>query len=83
MAWSHAHLIFLVMKQEKTIVINHDYLLWQKKDQYLLDWFTATLSETILSSIYGLNIFRQVWTSLAERFASQPPSRVAYLKRQL
>ncbi|KAG2685462.1 hypothetical protein I3760_10G126900 [Carya illinoinensis] len=53
------------------------------QDKYLLGWFTTTLSENDLSSIYGLNTLRQVWTSLAAKFASQSRSRLAYLKRQL
>ncbi|KAA8538352.1 hypothetical protein F0562_027825 [Nyssa sinensis] len=63
--------------------INAGFTLWQPKDQYLLSWLNATLSETVLSSVYGLTTSRQVWTLLASRFASQSKSRVAYLKRQL
>lgn len=36
-----------------TSIISPDYLLWQKKDQYLLGWFTITLSKIVLSSIHG------------------------------
>jgi hypothetical protein len=66
-----------------TTMVNPQYSVWQKKDQYLLSWFNTTMSETVMSSVYGLNIARQVWTSLSTRFASQSRSRVAYLKRQL
>jgi hypothetical protein len=66
-----------------TTMVNPQYSVWQKKDQYLLSWFNTTMSESMLSSVYGLNTARQVWTSLSTHFASQSKSRVAYLKRQL
>jgi len=37
----------------------------------------------VLSSVYGLNTSQQVWNSLTARFASQSPSKISYLKRQL
>ena len=63
--------------------INPDYSLWQKKDQCLLSWFNTTLSDRVLSSLYGLKTARQVWTTLATRYASQSKARICYLKRQL
>jgi hypothetical protein len=57
--------------------------LCQKNDQYIVSWFTTTLSNSVLSSIYGLNIARQVWTTLASQFASQLKARTSYLKKQL
>lgn len=52
-----------------TTEINPFFLSWQKKDQYLLSWFNTTLSDSVLSSVYGLHTSRKVWTSLATRFA--------------
>jgi hypothetical protein len=63
--------------------INPDYSLWQKKDQCLLSWFNTTLSDRVLSSLYGLKTARQVWTTLATRYASQSKANICYLKRQL
>jgi hypothetical protein len=63
--------------------INPEYSLWQKKDQCLLSWFNTTLSDSVLSSVYGLTTARQVWTTLATRFASQSKTRVGHLKQQL
>lgn len=36
-----------------------------------------------MSTVYGLDTSKQVWTALANRFASQSHSRIAHLKRQL
>jgi len=37
----------------------------------------------VLSTIYGLDTSRQVWSSLADQFANQSKSRIANLKKQL
>lgn len=42
-----------------------------------------TLSDSVLSIVYGLNTARQVWTALASKFASQFRSRITHLKQQL
>jgi hypothetical protein len=63
--------------------LNPNYILWNKKDQYLLSWLNTTLSEKLLATVYGLNTSKQVWTAMANRFASQSWSSVANLKRQL
>jgi hypothetical protein len=60
-------------------ILNPEYTISTKKDQYLLSWINVTLSATV----YGLNTSKQVWITLANRFASQSRSRVAHLKRQL
>ncbi|KAF9682698.1 hypothetical protein SADUNF_Sadunf05G0135700 [Salix dunnii] len=66
-----------------TLTIDPKFTLWTKKDQYLLSWLNATLSETILPTVFGLNTAKEVWDSMANRFAAHNRSRIAYLKRQL
>jgi hypothetical protein len=66
-----------------TSAINPDFLVWQKKDQFVLAWINATLSEKVLSMVYGLNTAQQVWTHLAKRFTPTSRTRVSNLKRQL
>jgi hypothetical protein len=39
--------------------INLEYVLWIKKDQYLLSWINATLIEKVLATVYGLNTSKQ------------------------
>jgi hypothetical protein len=63
--------------------LNPNYIIWNKKDQYLLSWLNTTISEKLLAIVYGLNTSKQVWTAMANRFASQSRSSVANLKRQL
>jgi hypothetical protein len=64
-------------------ILNPEYVNWTKKDQCLLNMILITLSENVLSTVFGLNTSREAWTSLANRFASQSKSRITQLKRQL
>jgi hypothetical protein len=64
-------------------IANLAHALWEKKDQFILSWITTTLAENVLATIYGLTTARQVWTHLANRFASKSQSRISHLKRQL
>jgi hypothetical protein len=63
--------------------VNPEYTIWNKKDQFILSWINATLSEAVLATVYGLNTSRQVWSALASRFTSQSRSRISHIKRQL
>jgi len=62
---------------------NPAFAAWQKKDQTVLSWINITLSKKVLSTIYGLETSRQVWTALAHKFANQSNTRIANLKKQL
>jgi len=73
---------FLVDENNKQTP-NPAYSLWHRKDQTVLSWINLTLSPKVLSTIYGLETSRQVWTSLANHFANQSKSRIANLKTQL
>ena len=68
---------------QTTLTVDPKFTLWNKKDQYLLSWLNATLSETILPSVFGLNTSKEVWDSMANQFAAQNRSRISHLKRQL
>lgn len=63
--------------------LNPAYVVWQKKDVCLLRWILASLSEKLVSTVYGLETSKQVWTTLQTRFSSQSRSRISHLKRQL
>jgi transposase InsO family protein len=73
---------FLVDENDKQVP-NPAFTLWQKKDQTILSWINITLSTKVLSTIYGLETSRQVWTALANQFANQSKTRIANLKKQL
>ncbi|RVW41864.1 Retrovirus-related Pol polyprotein from transposon RE1 [Vitis vinifera] len=63
--------------------LNPAYILWNKKDQCVLSWINATLSDKVLASVYGITSAREVWSSLANKFASQSRTRVHHLKGKL
>jgi transposase InsO family protein len=63
--------------------LNPAFVIWKRKDQTILSWINLTLSKKVLSTIYGLETSRQVWTALANQFANQSKSRIANLKKQL
>jgi hypothetical protein len=63
--------------------LNPEFTCWNKKDQFLLGWINTTLSRRVLSTVFGLNTSKLVWTSLATRFASESKPRVSHIKRQL
>jgi transposase InsO family protein len=66
-----------------TSSINPEYSVWQKKDQFVLAWINATLTDKVLSTVYGLHTSRQVWAHLATRFAPNSKSHISHLRRQL
>ncbi|KAB5519935.1 hypothetical protein DKX38_024254 [Salix brachista] len=68
---------------QPTSKLDPNFVLWTKKDQYILSWLNATLSESILPTVFGLNTSKEVWDLLAHRFAAQNRSRITHLKRQL
>jgi hypothetical protein len=59
---------------------NPAYSLWVRQDQLLLGWLNITLSESVLSIVFGLHTSNQVWSALKSRFASESRSRVSHLK---
>jgi len=66
-----------------TTAHNPEFLVWQKKDQFILAWINATLTERILSTVYGMNTAPQVWSYLSNRFAPNSRTQISHLKRQL
>jgi hypothetical protein len=66
-----------------TSTINSYFLVWQKKDQFVLAWLNATLSEKVMCMVYGLTTAQQVWAHLAKRFTPTSRTWITNLKRQL
>jgi hypothetical protein len=73
----------LITNSDGAEVSNPAFSVWTRKDQHILSWLTMTLSDSVLSTVYGLHTARQVWTALASKFASQSRSRISHLKQQL
>ncbi|KAL4652110.1 hypothetical protein ACB092_01G209600 [Castanea dentata] len=69
---------FLIDAEGKK-TLNPTFTLWTKKDQLMLSWMNVSLSKSVLSTMYGLNLSKDVWSTLANRFASQPHLHVAHL----
>ena len=46
----------IIVEEGKMIIPNPKYLIWNKKDQYLLSVITTSFSEKVLAIMYGLNI---------------------------
>ncbi|KAJ4972635.1 hypothetical protein NE237_005809 [Protea cynaroides] len=56
---------------------------WYKKDQMLLSWINATLSESALLYIVGVSSAKKAWDLLKHQYASTTPAHIMSLKRQL
>ncbi|KAJ4977279.1 hypothetical protein NE237_002385 [Protea cynaroides] len=54
-----------------------------EKDQMLLSWINATLSDSVLPYIVGVTSTQRAWNLLKQRYASTAPAHVMALKRQL
>lgn len=63
--------------------VNPKYSEWIVKNQHLLSWINATLSETKLPYIVGLHSSKAVWEDLEKWYASLTCSHVIQLKQQL
>jgi len=70
-------------KEDGQTALNLELTCYTKKDQFLLGWLDNTLVERVLSEVYGLNTSKLLWTSLANKFASQSNSRISHIKHQL
>jgi hypothetical protein len=62
---------------------NPEFMVWQKKDQFILAWINSTLTERILSTVYGMNTAKQVWSYLSKRFVPDSRTSISRLKREL
>jgi hypothetical protein len=64
-----------LIKDDKGMdTLNIEFSIWNKKDQCILSWINLTLSEKVLSTVYGLDTSRQVWNTLATKFANDSRS---------
>ncbi|KAB5555971.1 hypothetical protein DKX38_006880 [Salix brachista] len=62
---------------------NPAYIVWFRKDNCVLSWLLASISEKLVSTVFSLKTSKQVWDSLQTRFSATSRSRIALLKRQL
>ncbi|KAJ4965971.1 hypothetical protein NE237_017820 [Protea cynaroides] len=57
--------------------------IWYEKDQMLLSWINATLSDSTLPYIVGVSLAKKAWDLLKHRYASTTPAHIIALKRLL
>ncbi|KAF5447125.1 hypothetical protein F2P56_032697 [Juglans regia] len=62
---------------------NLAYTVWLKKDTCVLSWLLASITEKLVSTVYGMKTSKQVWDALHTRFSSTSRSSITLLKRQL
>jgi hypothetical protein len=56
--------------------LNPEYVLWLKKDQFVMSWLNAFFTDKVLSTLSGLQSARQVWMTLSKHYASHSRPRV-------
>jgi hypothetical protein len=68
---------------KEQLSLNPEYFIWERKDQFILSWFIANLTEKVVPTIYGMTTAKLVWNALANRYANPSRSRINQLRRQL
>jgi len=68
---------------KEQLSLNPEYFIWERKDQFILSWFIANLTEMVVPTIYGMTTAKLVWNALANRYANPSRSRINQLRRQL
>ena len=64
-------------------ISNPEFLIWKRQDQLLVPWLLASISDSILVTIVGLQSSNQIWTTLESSFASQSRARIVLYKLQI
>ncbi|KAB5520251.1 hypothetical protein DKX38_024570 [Salix brachista] len=75
--------VYLVLTNPQNGSLNPAFSTWSKKDNSVLSWLYASITEKLVSTVLNLETSKQVWDALQARFSSTSRSRVAFLKRQL
>jgi hypothetical protein len=66
-----------------TTTLSPEFILWTKKDQFVLSWINSTLTEKVMASTFSVTNAQQIWESLSTRFSSHSRTRISHLQRQL
>jgi hypothetical protein len=48
-----------ITTDEQEEVLNPEFIIWNRKDQYLLSVITSSLTESVLATVYGLHTSKQ------------------------
>jgi hypothetical protein len=75
--------MWLHPEKKKISVTKPAYVSWITRDQQVVSYLVNSLSEDILSTVYGLVHAAEVWRSLHALYSSQSKSRVSTLRGAL
>ena len=53
-----------------TTTLSPEFILWTKKDQFVLSWINSTLTEKVMASTFNVTNAQQIWESLHAVFLS-------------
>jgi hypothetical protein len=69
--------------KKKIHVPNPAYNMWISRDQQVVSYIVNSISEDILSHVYGMVHAAEVWSAIHELFSSQSKSRVSNIRGAL
>jgi hypothetical protein len=69
--------------KNKIHVPNPAYNMWISRDQQVVSYIVNSISEDILSHVYGMVHAAEVWSAIHELFSSQSKSRVSNIRGAL
>lgn len=62
---------------------NPEYAVWIRRDQFLMSWMLASISESMLGHVVRCNTAREVWSVLERLSLSQSKARIMQLRMSL
>ncbi|OVA05243.1 hypothetical protein BVC80_3011g1 [Macleaya cordata] len=65
------------------LILNPEFIRWQKQDQLLLSWLLSSLTEETHSQVLDPQTSYEVWQELARSYASQSRARISNLRNEL
>ena len=66
-----------------TRVINPDYVVWNRQDQYLVSWLLSSMSESMLGHVTRCVRASEIWFTLERLNVTQSRARVLHLRNML
>ncbi|KAK5811539.1 hypothetical protein PVK06_026880 [Gossypium arboreum] len=72
-----------VLGQERKLISNLDFALYQQQDKILVSWLLPTASSDMLSSFKGANTAHEVWSKACLLFVTASNAKVSRLKHTL
>ena len=67
----------------KQLIVNEEYIKWNKSDQLLLSWLFSSINQTLIGQVIDCTSSFEVWSVLEKLFSQQSMAKVLQLKYQL